>query len=407
MAEQRRAVLVTQDLRPAFYDDFQCLAGGCRLSCCKRSWRITFGKKDYLALKRMELSPELGARMEKGLRRIRNNLVEREYGEFDMSSGACPLLREDGLCLLQLEKGHEALSEVCRTFPRMEKYSFGYLERALSPACEGVLELLWNLPEGVEFRSDPLPKALRREVSVPESETMAPWFAVIREWCVDTLQDRRFPLPERMLRMGLGLRRLAEGETDVAAWLSWARSLPEAADLSLERKGGGLEKYLTYVVRSFMSMGYSLPDFHPVWEEADRWLGVAKKQDAEGNIQLTIPLAPYQEAAERYEAAFGDRAYFMENLMVAQMFLMNMPFCSSPDHLWRGYASLCSCYSIFRFMAVMSCREGTGDKAELIRLLVHGAQALAHNQATRLRFREELFQNGSATLAHLAVLLSG
>ena len=58
MAEQTRSIPINHDLRPAYYDDFQCLASGCRFTCCK-GWHVTFDKKDYLALKRQEGSPEL------------------------------------------------------------------------------------------------------------------------------------------------------------------------------------------------------------------------------------------------------------------------------------------------------------------------------------------------------------
>ena len=117
-----RRVLVDKDLRPAYYDDFRCLAEDCKISCCK-GWNITFSKKDYLSLKRQEGSPDLNARMDTGLRRIRKGrLADQFYGEFNMDSGVCPLLREDGLCQLQREKEHEALPRVCRTYPRADSY---------------------------------------------------------------------------------------------------------------------------------------------------------------------------------------------------------------------------------------------------------------------------------------------
>ena len=94
-----------------------------------------------------------------------------------MDSGVCPLLREDCLCGLQVEKGPEALPAVCQTFPRSKSYAAsGYLERSLSPACEGVLELLWNLPDGVEFRSDPLPKKERGTLTVSGERPLVPFF---------------------------------------------------------------------------------------------------------------------------------------------------------------------------------------------------------------------------------------
>lgn len=143
MPQTQKSVLVDKDLRPAYFDNFHCLAADCRLSCCK-GWHISFDKKDYLSLKREKGSPQLNQMLENGLRRIRRGpLSEIHYGEFVMSGGVCPLLREDSLCALQVEKGHEALPFVCRSFPRSERPQIsGYLERSLSPACEGVLALL-------------------------------------------------------------------------------------------------------------------------------------------------------------------------------------------------------------------------------------------------------------------------
>lgn len=409
MADQKLRLLVNTDLRPAYYDDFHCLAAGCRYSCCK-GWRITFHKKDYLSLKRQEGSPELNARMERALRRIRTENPGKHYGEFDMRTGVCPLLREDCLCALQAEKGHEALPMVCQSFPRGEFYSSGYLERSLSPACEGVLELLWNLPEGVEFRSDPLPRNKWKESRFSdETQSLAACFPTIREWCVDMLQDRRFSLPDRLTLMGIGLRQLAEGERDLPSWLRRVRELPENTEAILPREPErrAMQEFLSNNVGVLVAVRASGVDFAGIREEITQALG-AKLSYENGNLEADLSLAPYREAAKRYEERFGDREYFLENLMVTLLFHLTMPDPSSPETLWKSYANLCSLYSFYRFMAVMSCREGaSGDKEELFRLTVFASRGLIHNRIVQNRLRDELFQNNSATLAHMAILLCG
>lgn len=62
-------ITASEDLRPAYYDDFRRLAADCKISCCKERWNITFSKKDYLSIKRQEGSPELKAMLESGVRR--------------------------------------------------------------------------------------------------------------------------------------------------------------------------------------------------------------------------------------------------------------------------------------------------------------------------------------------------
>ena len=400
------SIKIDKDLRPAYYDDFHCLAADCRFSCCK-NWRIAFDKKDYLSLKRQKGTEDLNNRLEHGLRRIRKGpLAETCYGEFDMSGGDCPLLREDGLCALQIEKDHAALPQVCRVFPRARSYLPEYLERSLSPACEGVLELLWNLPDGVEFRSDPLPKKEQKILTVPEGRPLVPFFQTIREWCIDMLQDRRLPLPQRILLTGFALRELAEGEMDLAAWLARARALPEAKEIpDLPREESALAMFLSSNLHALGPLETASVDYTGIQGEILRALGVTIQA---GTTRAAIPLAPYRAARQRYEEKFKDREYFMENLMVSLFFQLNLPNLKSGEELWKSYVNFCNLYAFYRFMAVASCREGgAGDKAELFRLIVFASRGMIHNGARQTALRDELFQNDSATLAHMAILLGG
>lgn len=398
------SIKIKNDLRPAYYDDFRCLAAGCRLSCCK-GWRIAFDKKDYLSLKRQEGTADLNSRLARGVRRIRDKEYVY-YGEFDMSSGDCPLLREDCLCALQIEKDHAALPLVCRVFPRMKAYTPGYLERSLSPACEGVLELLWNLPDGVEFRSDPLTKNEQGTLTVPKGRYLVPFFAAIREWCIDMLQDRRLPLPQRILLMGFALRELAEGERDISEWLLRARALPEAEELpELPREESALAMFLSSNLHTLGLLETAGVDFASVKNEISLALGVTLRPDL---LRLTFPVAPYRAARERYEEDFKGQEYFMENLMVTLFFHLNLPNLKSGEELWKSYVNFCNLYSFYRFLAVMSCREGTaGDKGELYRMIVFASRSMIHNKNRQTALRDELFKNDSATLAHMAILLGG
>ena len=127
-----------------------------------------------------------------------------------------------------------------------------------------------------------------------------------------------------------------------------------------------------------------------------------------GTTRVTIPMAPYQAARQRYEENFKGREYFMENLMVSLFFQLSLPNLNSGEELWKSYVNFCNLYAFYRFMAVASCREGgAGDKAELFRLIVFASRGMIHNGARQTALRDELFQNDSATLAHMAILLGG
>lgn len=417
MADQRQTILVDKDLRPAYYDDFHCLMGACRYNCCDDPWDIYFEKGDYLKIKKTPKSPEMEELTRRCMHRLREETPGHLYAEFRNSGGEghCAFHTAEGLCRLQLECGAETLPKVCREYPRSKTYlPSGYLERALSPSCEAVLELLWNLPEGVDFRSDPLPRTEWKNIRFqPGASSLSTRFSAVREWCIDRLQDRRFPLAQRVLLMGLGLRELAEGETDIDRWLERAALLPETVKPGegLPGDGQSLRPFLYQHIRTLLSFDIEREgEFRRIRKE----LLTAMQMEMEApepssslrNVQIS--LGPYLAARERYETQLGERAYFMENLAVTVFYMFRFPDVGTPEGLWKSYVTFCSIYSFFRFLSVMSCREGVEDpKAELFRLISQGSRAMIHSPTRRDSLRDGFFQNDSATLAHMAVLLCG
>ncbi len=212
MADKNR-ISVTTALMPAYYKDFQCKIGDCRDSCCKGGWRIEFDKKDFLRLRRLEVPPEYRPRLEGAIRRLRGAGLRDStmYAKFETVAGVCPLLSEDGFCSLQRNCGEAALPEICRMFPRFDRYTPAAREYILSPGCEAVLELLWGLPEGVDFIEEELPPQEGRFYVIHGERSLEAFFPEIRSLCVDILQTRRLPLAKRLLFLGVSLQRLMDG----------------------------------------------------------------------------------------------------------------------------------------------------------------------------------------------------
>lgn len=408
MAKQGYGKLISADLRPAYYDGFHCLMGGCRQSCCVGAWHIAFSKKDYLTIKKQKGSSDLNARLEHSLRRIRGDrLSEMSYAEFTMENERCPLLNEGGLCLLQLEKGPEVLPFVCRSFPRNETATIsGFFERSLSPACEGVLALLWDLPEGVDFRTDPIPMELHDILPIQEEKPLSMCFQDIRSLCIDFLQDRRRPLSHRILLMGLALKELADGESDISSWLERNRSVLAHGDVEELLKDLDVSRTLDLVlhnnVRTFLTLRDD-SDAKELLKILKQWLSADER-----NNRITTNHTPYLAAWARYQECFGDRDYFMENLMVSLFFHMKLPDVTDAKELWKSYVNFCNLYAVYHFTAVMSCRDGApADRDELFRLLVLISRGFIHNSQRRTILRDKFFRNDSSTLAHMAILLCG
>ena len=407
MAE--KPIPIRTSLMPAYYKDFYCLAAACQDTCCA-GWTIEFNKKDYLSIKRAARSDELKAKLAQGMPRLRERAHDEMYAEFRMNQDdRCGLLREDGLCDLQLECGAEVLPQVCRQYPRHTFYTAAAKEYSLSPSCEGVLALLWDLPGGIDFIEEPLhPGEVR--YAHPRSSAEAR-FASIRAVCIDALQTRTLKLPKRLLLMGLLLQQLRETDWTsteaVDAWVLRAEALLQDPSIPGELNALPQNK------RMFILNNYKVLSLIKEGEHSGR---VSLFQDLQTSIfpstpdeksgQVSFRMEGYRLLEEKLAELLDPSDYFFENLMVSIAFHLRMPGLSNPEDMWKSYVNLCNLYSFFRFAAVCAM-EKEASRARLFHILGVSARALLHNHARQDLLRDEFFENDSATLAHMAILLGG
>lgn len=94
------------------YNNFRCLAGKCRYTCCS-GWRIAVAGEDF---------QRFGNLKDKALREdILSNIYKADGNRYfsTKSGGRCSMLDEDGLCRIQKNAGEEMLCNTCRKFPRL------------------------------------------------------------------------------------------------------------------------------------------------------------------------------------------------------------------------------------------------------------------------------------------------
>lgn len=417
MDEKKIKLPICSALVPVFYKSFHCLAQDCRDSCCV-DWRITFDKKDYLRLRRLDAPAELRERLDRGVRRVKKgNHDGILYGKFDLdgNGGRCPFLDPDGLCAIQRACGHEALPHVCTSYPRKTGYSPVAREYALSPSCEGVLQQLWDLPDGVEFVEEPLPKGEWREANVVHGESLALYFAPLRELFIDILQNRALSLTERMLYLGMTVQRLQKEDwagLDADAWISRMATVAGAKTIreNVAQITGNRDMYLMQNLKVLDAITFG----NNSWiAEVRSALGVERElsfeteadgQKAKLTVQFSRPA--YEAALVHFQSAFADRTYFFENLMVTSALYLDFPALSGKEALWKSYVALCSLYSFYRFVSVLGCSEDA-TKERLFHMLVMASRATLHSRDRFNGFQEDLFKHDSSTLAHMAILLSG
>ena len=131
---------------PPYYHGFRCIAGSCPDSCCKE-WAV-------------DVDPQV-AQLYRGLEgalgdRLRSVLEDTPDGTvMTIENGRCPMWRQDGLCRIQAELGHDALCETCRNFPRLRHDYGDFVELGLELSCPEAARLILSSPGGLMVQAQP------------------------------------------------------------------------------------------------------------------------------------------------------------------------------------------------------------------------------------------------------------
>lgn len=407
---------INYSLRPKYYDDFQCKAQNCKFTCCA-GWKITMSRKDYLKMRSQHGSEQLNQNIKQALQKIKNGQGEHLYAEIRCKEdGYCPLVTEEGLCRLQVECGYDVLPYICKIFPRGELYSSSlYKEQSLSLACEAVLELLWDLPEGIIFVSDELPQEEKRLGHYPISSPNL-YFQDVRSLCIDLLQDRRFSLRQRILLLGIFLQKLPLDATEIPQWCRETKLMiesPELAELSKNLCIATEEttiKYLLQNIQTVMNLSQGGTIYSPLQEYAKKLLhhlllSIEPAENDEYSIHANIEF--YQKCKDRFYKNFGDIEYFFENMMVSLWYQETFPNLASKEKTWTSYVRFCNIYSLIRFISITSCTEDVEEPREqLFEAILFVARDVFHNMDRYDALPKSFLENESDSLAHMAILLS-
>lgn len=215
--------------KPKYYDLFSCIAGGCPDSCCK-GWAVDVDSAAAAFYR--ALPGSLGDR-------LRSVLCDGEDGAYmQIENGRCPMWRDDGLCRIQAELDHDALCQVCRTFPRLRHDYGDFVELGLELSCPEAARLILTGP--CEVVSQEIPGGEDRDY---DTEAMTVLLRSRRE-ILDFLERDDFSVPQQLAILLLYAHGVqAELDGGEEAVLRPAEDLCEATRYAT---GGSLNRLLDF-----------------------------------------------------------------------------------------------------------------------------------------------------------------
>ena len=185
---------------PEYYKDFACIAGDCRHSCCI-GWEIDID--EATAEKYRCCGGVLGERMQRGID------WQTDPPHFILGEGErCPFLNERGLCDIILEKGEDAISQICADHPRFRSFMEDREEIGLGLCCEEAARLILSREEPFRLIEEGI-----GEYSVDEDALLD-----IRDAAFELIDDRSADILQRMD----SLLELCGGEMPSCSLSDWA-----------------------------------------------------------------------------------------------------------------------------------------------------------------------------------------
>ena len=173
-----------QVYKPSYFNSFRCIAEKCPDSCCKE-WDVQVDATSAAYYR--SLPGELGDRL--------RSVLKEEDGETVMTiiDGRCPMWREDGLCRIQAELGHDALCKTCREFPRLTHDYGDFVEKQLELSCPEAARLILSA-EAAPFLAEECPGGETPEYDEADMQLLLS----TREAALALLADETYSVPEAL-----------------------------------------------------------------------------------------------------------------------------------------------------------------------------------------------------------------
>lgn len=379
--------------QPTYYKTFGCIGPDCSDNCC-HSWVVTVDKAHYLQYKAVQ-DPDFQKMCKYGLVRTKQGGNEQDYARMALrTDGRCLFQDEDGGCHIYRVLGPGSLCHTCTVYPRMEhQFLPGRWERSLSLSCEEAARLaLLNgsivfetIPHTVDF-ADAEDRRLAAAPSVGGQH--AGEMQAAREGCISVMQLHSRPLPERILSIGLLLRRVdrlgAENK------LSELPAMVQEHCAQTEQGAfAGLFDKMSYSRQAHL-WALTLPAQHlvkamrrpvlrRVWEQLMPLCTIENSKVTVGPEALEFLL---QQAAQKADPFLQSHTQEIENYFVNYIFSTLFPLTYGRSGLSPAYHGvlLAEQYALLRILfALLDRQEGESEEQWLVRVVVALARVTQHS----------------------------
>ena len=308
-------------LQPRYADRFRCIGADCEDTCCQ-GWGVYVDKATY---KKYHSTPALRQLTAEHLERTSESRDDFKYGRIRLvADNRCPFLDADGLCQIQKKYGAVFLSKTCTRYPHACTRFGGRLQKGLLLSCPEAARLVLLSPQ--LLASESLETAKKEPVADDHSLPHQ-----LRCFALGLLQDRSYPVWQRLFVLGIVCRRIMElgaskRAVEVPQLIGQYASMVMQGQLRDHLDGIPAQptEQLDLVVR-LIRLRFQLepPAAAFATTVADFLQGIGYSADT----SLERAAALYADAQVRYYQPFAQQyPAFLENYLVNYVFCTRFPF---------------------------------------------------------------------------------
>ena len=370
--------------QPQYVKDFKCDGSKCNARCCK-DWSIFIDTKTHEQYSQIE-PPADAAEI---LSHMTFNDERKEYLVTMRDGKICPFLNENNLCRLQLTYGEKFLSVTCSSFPR-RTLNFGkFFERSLVLTCPVAAELILLTDEPIKFEFVEVPEKVHSndgKISIAPVDTSQGFVDIMLEIqiaMISIMQERTLTIDQRLIVLGFFLDRLdelfanksvtVEQLDEMLNALKKLLAAYESKDFlshnvprMLEVVNFNAKKFIVLMLELIESLyGDKTQGKETILDLVAATLGIVP--DERGQVSAAKIAATYESLAYARKAFSAERATFMENYLVNELFLTCFPW-KFTESLAKNYGVFVATYKLFELITFSAQRQNFVGKENLLLL---------------------------------------
>lgn len=400
-------------LQPVYMNQFRCIGSECEDTCCG-GWQITIDKKTYKEYKKVS-DRDFQKKLRVSTVRIKESNHANAYAAMKLNEkNECNFLTEDKLCGIQQELGERSLCHTCSVYPRMVNKLDETFERSGAVSCPEVARLALLNKNGIDFEYNNAAITTKLysadlQTTSYKSNSVEHNFWNIRHFIIETLQNRNFPLWERLLFVGLTIQKLQRNQysdaSDITNLMSSMNNLIHSGNASrvfseVPEKLDIQYKILQLIAEARKNEGIHHQKFNDYYNQFLAGIKYSPENDSSDNLRN------YKEALKGFRKIESDYEFILENYLVNHVFSTLFPVSKDNNYL-REFGFLILHYSLIRIhlIGIHAHYDQTFNKDVVISFIQSFSRNIGHNKSYLNKIYSFLEENELNNLAVYTILL--